>query len=403
MRDRILPLLVIALLSPAASATARTWHVPHDVATIAAAVDSSAAGDTVLVACGGYREHDIEVKSGIVLRSESGQPDCVVIDAEAAGRNLICDDAAATTVILGIRLLGGVGDGGGCLLIRGGSPRLENCDFEAGTSFSAGGGVECSAGAAPTFVGCGFLGNFATAGSGGGLFAGNAAPILIDCLFRGNRCTGGDGGGMAIDQGVLDLTGCTFADNRAEHYGGGLGANGCAGSVTGCEFVANLVFGGGGGGAHIGWGPVVIDTSTFTFNEALGRNGGGLETQGYNVVTATACTFTDNSAGTGGAIHGGSDLDLVECLVTDNAASGGGGGIALFGGLHLAAENTTILGNSGQRPADGFIPANSTAYLRCCEVDPANWVFSSTITRDDEGCDVPAEKTSWGAVKSQYR
>ena len=65
---------------------ANTWHVPVDAPTIQAGVDAASAGDTVLVACGTYFEHDIVMKSGICLRSDTGKPEFDTIEAVQAGR-----------------------------------------------------------------------------------------------------------------------------------------------------------------------------------------------------------------------------------------------------------------------------------------------------------------------------
>ena len=59
----------------------RTWHVPADVPTIQAGIDASASGDTILVACDTYYEYNLGLKSGVCLRSEAGDPECVTIDA----------------------------------------------------------------------------------------------------------------------------------------------------------------------------------------------------------------------------------------------------------------------------------------------------------------------------------
>lgn len=74
MRKSLCPLIItpIVLAAIAPASNARTWRVPADTANIPAAMDSAAAGDTVLVAPGTYIVETLPVKNGIVLTSESG-------------------------------------------------------------------------------------------------------------------------------------------------------------------------------------------------------------------------------------------------------------------------------------------------------------------------------------------
>ena len=80
---RLLCVLAAAsLLALSTVAMAATIHVPADQPTIQAGLDAASYGDTVLVACGTYYEHDIIMKSGVCLISETGEADCVTVDAE---------------------------------------------------------------------------------------------------------------------------------------------------------------------------------------------------------------------------------------------------------------------------------------------------------------------------------
>ena len=67
--------LTIVLLLIVSAALCRTWEIHSDgsgdAPNIQAGIDSAAAGDTVQVNSGTYYEHDIQMKSGIVLISKN--------------------------------------------------------------------------------------------------------------------------------------------------------------------------------------------------------------------------------------------------------------------------------------------------------------------------------------------
>ena len=96
--------------------SASTISVPGDQPTIEAGVNVAAPGDTVVIACGVYYEHDIVVVVDICLRSETGEPDCVVIDAQQNGRVFSLQGLSAASELAGLTITNGLADaqcGGG--------------------------------------------------------------------------------------------------------------------------------------------------------------------------------------------------------------------------------------------------------------------------------------------------
>ncbi len=151
MRNTLTMALALALAGLAIPAHAATWNVPSECPTIQAGVDSAAVGDTVNVACDTYYEHDIIMKSGVYLTSETGDAGCVTIDAQQAGRIIYCLNVDAATSIVGFTITGGLATG-------------------AAAEDSTGGGMYCE-NSSPTLANCAFLDNSAAL-VGGGLFAG---------------------------------------------------------------------------------------------------------------------------------------------------------------------------------------------------------------------------------------
>ena len=107
------------------AASARTWHVTHealgDVSSIQAAIDSSAAGDTVLVGPGTYRENlDLSGKN-IWLHSADG-PNATLIDGSNLAESAVLIDQGESNecVLEGFTITGGKGHSVG-------TPTISSC------------------------------------------------------------------------------------------------------------------------------------------------------------------------------------------------------------------------------------------------------------------------------------
>lgn len=276
-RGRFAPVLItLALLTVAvgaASTAARTLAVPESYPTLKAALDAAGRGDIILVGCGTYHEHDLQMKPGVSLWSGTLQPDCVVIDAGGRGRIFLFTDCDSTTSVVGFTLRNGRSDAdGGAILCRdssvrlsrvhihdsrarrggglaslgregphlldcvisgneadlhggglywdiSGSGRIERATIERNRAL-AGGGLACREAGQLSVMSVTFQGN-AAAGSGGAVWLGGGAPRFDQCLIVGNH-GGLAGGGLAIHGGRPRLEACTVADNTVETAGGGL-------------------------------------------------------------------------------------------------------------------------------------------------------------------------------------
>ncbi len=218
------------LLLPLSSAPARTWHVPDEAPTIQAGIDSAAVGDTVLVACGTYYEHDISwTKSGISLLSQTGHPDCVTVDAQSLGRVFYCNTGTPSTArIEGFTITGGSAPGsyGGGMYWSQSDPWswVTNCVF-AGNDAHRGGGAAVQT-CSPKFTNCVFSDN--TADYGGAMYVSSGSPPTNFCTFSRNSSRS-DGGGIYLYAGSNpDIQNCTFFANSAgPGEGGGVRVAGC--------------------------------------------------------------------------------------------------------------------------------------------------------------------------------
>lgn len=292
---------------------ATTWYVPSQCPTIQAGIDSAAAGDTVVVACGTYYEHSISLKSGLYLASETLQADCVTIDPNQTGSRVFwCADVDNTTWVVGFTITGtDVGDWGGGMYLRNSAPNLTECMF-INNSASSGGGVYCED-SSPSFTHCRFEENAASL-YGGGLHAdADSDPQLIRCEFIENSAQSSGGGLAATD---LTMTSCLFTGNSAQSFGGGAFASSVC-FASSCSFSENTAGSGGGLSSVL----CTVSDCSFATNSAGGHGGGVYSTS----CSASDCFFLENAAGLNGGAIRCADASLERCIIAGNSARDGGG------------------------------------------------------------------------------
>jgi len=223
---KTVPIFVsILVVLVASGASARTWHIlpdgSGDAPTIKAGIDSAAAGDTVVAACGTYFESGLEMKSDLVLVSETGSADCATIDAEWHDRALACQDCNGTAEIIGFTITHGRPPGGqtrrgGGMLLTASSATVKGCTF-VDNAAEYGAGALCSGGSS-VFTGCAFLNGQGEVGAG--VFCEYSNPAINGCVFAGNISV--SVGTVYCRESSPSIVNCTFYGNMA-NFGSGVG------------------------------------------------------------------------------------------------------------------------------------------------------------------------------------
>ena len=158
-------------------------------------------------------------------------------------------------------------------------------------------------------AGCTIQGNAAPAGAGGGVSANNSMLTLSGGMVINNAAASNGGGLSVTDTAQLALAGTTVAGNAAGLLGGGVYVSGvesvALSAVTFSANVAGAVTGSGSGGGLVAaaCGTVNLTGCTWLQNSAAGMGGGTL-VEGCSSLTASGCTWQQNAA-TGTAARGG--------------------------------------------------------------------------------------------------
>jgi predicted outer membrane repeat protein len=277
--------------------------VPGDYATIQAAIDAAVVGDVVEVACGTYAVPEIIMKSGITLRSETGEPECVIatpIDPLVEGRLLRCV-VDATTTIEGVTFKEGsmnYNEGGPILFV--GSPTITNCHFVS------------NMGAFPLATRAGRESKESASGfSGAAIVFENSYSTVTNCLFSNN---GADPSAIRMSGGAI-FTSCVFEENYANNVPvGAISSQGA--TFIDCVFSSNR--------SHVLGGAVecwstTFESCTFSNNSVFGLYGGAAVVRGS--ASFSECVFFQNSSRSGGAIYvASSHANVNACTFVANYA-----------------------------------------------------------------------------------
>jgi hypothetical protein len=164
----------------------RTWHVPGDAFSIQAGIDSACAGDTVMVSCGPRLEYNIQLKSGVLLTSATGTPDCATINGDNIDRVFYCVSVDSTAEVRGFTIMRGLATQGAGVTALGSDLRFTNCIFEDSWANGIGGAAMLNL-SDMTFTDCEFIINGATT-SGGAVYMQSSDPTFRNCTFYSNNC-----------------------------------------------------------------------------------------------------------------------------------------------------------------------------------------------------------------------
>ncbi|HEY2154845.1 MAG TPA: CSLREA domain-containing protein [Isosphaeraceae bacterium] len=279
----------------------------------------------------------------------------------------------AGSTISGNRSL--AGPGGGIGQLGGKTVTITGSLVQNNFSQAAGGGYGDAGGAAALTVTNSFFLNNAAVANGGGISANGMLAQLVNTTLAGNSTQTSGGGGDFNATVTIHVTDCTVSGNTTRAAGAGLSAENITQfTITTSTFTGNLAFGNGGGvsATFTGAGTISVNDCLFSGNTTV-NVGAGLFTSG-GTATITDSRFTDNAAAVGGGIEiVMTVVQISNCTVDGNRASGRAGGIFLNlpAATNSVLLNDTITGNSGGPEGGGidFFMGTGTAAITDCTID----------------------------------
>ena len=178
--------------------------------------------------------------------------------------------------------------------------------------------------------GCTVSNNKVSSRGGAVLVAETAKFSANSVLFSGNNAA--NGGVIHVNGGTASVLSCEFSGNSATN-GGAIRADGGVLAVDGCEFSQNSASGGEGGAINIKAGPSDVTIKNSSISDCSAKTGAGVcisQTNGTTYVPVslynTSIVNNTASAGPGGLYSvGKNDLLLVNCTVSSNTGTNGGG------------------------------------------------------------------------------
>lgn len=242
-------LVWVSPVSPVGTAPSRAVSpitVPGDYASIQAAINAAASGDTIQVGAGTYDER-LTISKSLTLVSVDGPAQTSIIGGNAGIPIITATIPGASTFTLqGFRLSGGTAStndyGGGILLSGAGNATIKGNVFYANQADLGGGAIYTTATGVVTIDGNQFLSN--TASYGGAVAVSQVTTTtLVNNVFESNA-SGGSGSAVywEVPPGYLaSIRSNTFVNNYSYGLGTGGTAIHLAGTLDGSSVVRNNI------------------------------------------------------------------------------------------------------------------------------------------------------------------
>lgn len=429
MRSKSLVLSAITVVLIAELCSAATIRVPEDQPTIRDGVLAAGLGDTVLVAAGTYYESDtINLGSDLVLVSETGQSDCVIIDMQHQARAFRAWGLAGTLLVQGFTVRNGgyyysLESGGGMELTSvsdySNTITLRDLVFEGCTAFADAGALLVTGVQSPVHLERVELRGNSAGSAGGGLYVETSPFVHLDTVTIEQNTAGTDAGGAYID-GCYggSIANCLISGNHSEWLCGGIWLADCGDLNVADTVVDGNESGGSAGGIRVLSSYLICDRLQVTRN--LSAEGGGMEL-GSSDCTVRSSTIANNAPSN--LVTSGGDPWLHRTIVS-HAASGYG--ILGQGGSHPTLIECDVFGNPGGDYAGSAVDqtgfnCNISADPLYCDaatgdysIDdlspcaPGNAPCGELIGAVSAGCsstvvEGAVAEVSWGRLKALYR
>ena len=342
---RQLALAFALALAYAVSAQATVRYVPSQYATIQAAVNAAQTGDVVQIAPGTYTD------LVILTHTPPTPPDtCMVVMKSGI---TLRGAGAGATILDGQYGVPGQYHRRGILCDNVTGAVIEEMTIKRCLLTTYGSGVFCRNYSSPTIRNCEFTQNF----DGAVICLDYSSPTITNCRMLNNASKGG--GAIAVDTYCNPtIADCVITGNSAPEGGGILVHSYSSPIIRNCLIANNSISegAGSGGGLSIGTSTVTVQDCLILDNVAK-TGGGGIWTQDSTVLTLTNCLVqgnrcisTDVSPGGGVFIDFNSEATLQDCTITRNWVESTdplsvGAGVAVVAAGNVIIRGCTIAYN----------------------------------------------------------
>jgi len=316
--------------------TSGTGTADNPFLTIQKGYDTSANGDTVIIANGTYSgtgNNQIHITNNINITGQSQTG--TIIDGTG---NLIFI-IGGTVSIQNLTIVKANDP-----IVNNGQLTVKDCTFKNNT---ANGGAIHNENQL-TVTDSTFINNTALQ-FGGAIDNCCGSTIITGCTFNDNRAPNGGAIYHNESNGIkLIVNNSIFNNNTATHYGGAISCNGNV-TVNNCTFTGNNATGAAGGPSGDGGGAIYNSQNgncTVTNSKMISNNatiyGGGIFNNG-GTLTVTNCNILQNIAEVGGGINNfyGS-CNVTNSKINNNIAHATAGGINNYHGTCILTHSNFI-------------------------------------------------------------